>query len=214
MTANEATTETSEQKKKPLTPAQSALASSALSDSGIEKLIYSLAMRYRRPGLDVEDLVQTGCEGVLQAARVWDPAGGSSFQTFAALRIRDALRTVVGAKRKDVLVTVSFDEPIDDGKSLHDLIGSDIDIESDYASMEDSSRVRLALESLSDSDREVLSLAFADDMSDPEIALKTGTPRSTVRNRRNGALRRLGLALEGSAPDASANDALEARMAA
>lgn len=189
MTASE-----SNENKKALTPSQSSLAAEACTE--FEKGIYSLAMKYRRPGHDVEDLVQTACEGILQAARDYKPDAGSSFHTIAALRIRDALRTAVGAKWKEnkdpLRGAASFDEPIDDGDSLHDMIGSGLDIEAEYAAQEEAAEIRGALDKLTDEDRALLSL-FAVGDSDVEAAqnLEWQVHQTTACRRRQSALDRL-----------------------
>ncbi len=41
--------------------------------------------------VQLEDLVQSGLEGLLEAANSYDPGKGASFETFAAIRIRGAM---------------------------------------------------------------------------------------------------------------------------
>lgn len=40
------------------------------------------------PGLQIEDLIQSGLLGLLEAVRLYDPSKGASFETYASIRIR------------------------------------------------------------------------------------------------------------------------------
>jgi RNA polymerase sigma factor FliA len=58
-------------------------------------LVIQIARGFRRllpPGVDVDDLVGAGNLGLVEAARRFDPARGTSFHTFATHRIRGAIR--------------------------------------------------------------------------------------------------------------------------
>ena len=54
-------------------------------------LVRSLARRYRDMGLPVEDLVQEGAIGLLEAIEHFDPLRGASFSTYAYWRVRRAM---------------------------------------------------------------------------------------------------------------------------
>jgi RNA polymerase sigma factor (sigma-70 family) len=54
-------------------------------------LVRSIALRYRDLGLPVEDLVQEGSIGLLQAIDSFDPGCGASFSTYAFWRVRGAI---------------------------------------------------------------------------------------------------------------------------
>jgi RNA polymerase sigma factor FliA len=43
------------------------------------------------PSVQVDDLVQAGMIGLLEAARNYDPTQGASFETYAGIRIRGAM---------------------------------------------------------------------------------------------------------------------------
>ena len=51
-------------------------------------LVRSLARRYRDMGLPVEDLLQEGAIGVLEAIENFDVSNGASFSTYAYWRAR------------------------------------------------------------------------------------------------------------------------------
>ena len=54
-------------------------------------LVRSVAFRYRDLGLPLEDLVQEGSIGLLEAIDRFDPARGASFATYARWRVRRAI---------------------------------------------------------------------------------------------------------------------------
>ena len=54
-------------------------------------LVRAIAFRYRERGLPLEDLVQEGAIGLLQAVDDYDPERGSTFSTYAFWRIRAAI---------------------------------------------------------------------------------------------------------------------------
>lgn len=56
----------------------------------VKRIAHHLAARLPS-SVDVDDLVQAGLIGLMDAARNYDPAQGASFETFASIRIRGAM---------------------------------------------------------------------------------------------------------------------------
>lgn len=56
----------------------------------VRKIAYHLVARLP-PSVDVDDLIQSGVIGLLEAAQNFDASQGASFETFAGLRIRGAM---------------------------------------------------------------------------------------------------------------------------
>lgn len=56
----------------------------------INRIAYHLVCRLP-PSVQVDDLLQAGIIGLLEAARKYDPSQGASFQTYAGIRIRGAM---------------------------------------------------------------------------------------------------------------------------
>ena len=52
-------------------------------------VVYSIARRYKRSHNTLDDLVQEGVLGVLDALDHYDPARGAAFATYASYRVRD-----------------------------------------------------------------------------------------------------------------------------
>ena len=98
-------------------------------------LVLRLAGRHARHGaMDRDDLIQSGFEALIHAARTWRPDGGASFLTYAWLRIRGHLvRVVQSARRRGVRCrkgappcpVESLTDPIgdEDGSTLEDVLG-------------------------------------------------------------------------------------------
>ncbi|MBD0330756.1 MAG: sigma-70 family RNA polymerase sigma factor [Thermoleophilia bacterium] len=55
-------------------------------------LVVSLARSYRVDGLDLADLIQEGCVGILRALARYDPDRGVPFEAYAAWWVRQALQ--------------------------------------------------------------------------------------------------------------------------
>ena len=56
----------------------------------VKRIAYHLVSRLP-PSVQVDDLIQAGMIGLLEAARHYDPAQGASFETYAGIRIRGAM---------------------------------------------------------------------------------------------------------------------------
>jgi RNA polymerase sigma factor (sigma-70 family) len=58
-------------------------------------LVRSVASRYRDLGLPLDDLIQEGSLGLLDAIDHYDPRHGSSFEAYARFRVRRAIRNAL-----------------------------------------------------------------------------------------------------------------------
>jgi RNA polymerase sigma factor (sigma-70 family) len=63
-------------------------------------LVRSVASRYRGLGLPLEDLVQEGSLGLLDAIDRFDPDRGSDFESFARFRVRRAVRNALTSQAR------------------------------------------------------------------------------------------------------------------
>jgi RNA polymerase sigma factor (sigma-70 family) len=63
-------------------------------------LVRAVAWRYRDLGLPLEDLVQEGCLGLLDAFGRYDPSRHSDFEAFARFRVRRAIKNALTDKAR------------------------------------------------------------------------------------------------------------------
>lgn len=63
-------------------------------------VVRSVALQYRDLGLPLDDLVQEGSVGLLEAIGEYDPARGADFATYARFRIRRAIRNALTEKSR------------------------------------------------------------------------------------------------------------------
>lgn len=56
----------------------------------VRRIAHHLAARLP-PSVDVDDLIQAGMIGLIEAARQYDPTQGASFETYASIRIRGSM---------------------------------------------------------------------------------------------------------------------------
>lgn len=140
-------------------------------------LVYGAGMRYLRDRTLAEDLVQDVFTSIWRNAATFDPSK-ASFSTWV-YRITRNRATDLIRRRKARVRTVGRDTPLDPEEA--DPTG-DLSRSFDVAS---------ALARLSPKHREVLTLAYMEDLTQREIANRTDTPLGTVKSRTSSALRAL-----------------------
>jgi RNA polymerase primary sigma factor len=68
------------------------------------RLVVSVAIRYRRSGVPLEDLIQEGNIGLIEAVERFDPERGNRFSSYAVWRIRKAIQKAVATQSRTVRV--------------------------------------------------------------------------------------------------------------
>lgn len=163
-------------------------------------------------GLSVDDVAQEGRLGALRAAREFDPTRGTKFLTYAFYWIRhymlESLATgavVIPRRERESMLkasglpfVLSTDAPMPGwDKDFGSTLPADPAPEPDQLLDSAKAKLRKAVASLNDQDREVLTRRYFGGETLEEIATSWGRTRQRVSQIEARALRRVRLALKG-----------------
>jgi len=141
------------------------------------RAVYSLVVRVLRDRDAGEDIVQDTFAAIWRAASSYRPDRGKATSWVFTI----ARNAAVDAARSRRTVTGELPETIDPGPGPDALAGAEMD----------AFRVHLAVDSLPPREREVISLAYFDGLSQSEVAARLELPLGTVKTRTRSALGRL-----------------------
>lgn len=176
--------------------------------STVERWVWRAAFRMRRigaiVGLSLDDLIQEGHLGALEAARTWVPGRGSNFLSWASWTVRARLQRACGRNTRPwdpedaeeapggrlTLLAAGWGEPSLDALPTHVPDPHQVASSSELRRL-----VREGMEALTDRQREVLELRFGlvgeAAMTLKEAGQVLGCGGECVRQLQNAAMKRL-----------------------
>jgi RNA polymerase sigma-70 factor (ECF subfamily) len=172
--------------------------------------VYAAAFRLVGDRVIAEDVVQETFLALWNRAETFDAARGSLatwLTTVARHRAVDRLRAAGRRPRTIALGGVGPTGEGEDPDALERLLATAAgtptvgDPEAAFAAVELRETLARALATMSDPEREVIALAYRDELTQSEIAARLGWPLGTVKTRTRRALYRLRSALAEIAPD-------------
>lgn len=163
-------------------------------------LVYTIARRYlgaceHDPAIDIDDLMQTGYIGLMQAASTHDETK-SSFANWAAYHIRHEIRLMLSLHRKLPrvrMLELSLDAPVMDGEepTLGDTVAADVDLEAGAQRKELVQAVRAAVDQLPEEQRSLVRLCDLQGRSLDDAAKACDTTVISAKNTRKKAKKAL-----------------------
>ncbi len=153
------------------------------------RLVVYIAKKFENTGVGIEDLISIGTIGLIKAINTFKPDKNIKLATYASRCIENEILMYI-RKSSNQRTEMSIDEPLNtdwDGNELllSDILGGDED--SVYRNIEtDEERkiVMSAVSSLSERDREIISLRFAltgsKEFTQKEVADKMGISQSYI----------------------------------
>ncbi len=174
-------------------------------------VVYATAFRLVGDRVIAEDVVQETFLALWNRAETFDAARGSLATWLATIARHRAVDRLRAAGRRPRAIPFGAAGPSrageDDSDALERLLAtaSDrpavADPEDAYATVELRETLARALASMSPPERQVIALAYRDELTQSEIAERLGWPLGTVKTRTRRALRRMRDALAEIAPD-------------
>jgi RNA polymerase sigma-70 factor (ECF subfamily) len=162
-------------------------------EAGLESLyeatvgkLYALAVAILRSKEDAEEVVWSTYAYAWSNAQQFDPARASAMGWLLMLCRSRALDRLRQRRATRPALDIADVEPASEDTPAEDLLSM----------LQQSSRVRGALAQLSPTRRQLVTLAFLQGLSHPEIAAATGLPLGTVKSHMRRALGQLRAALE------------------
>ena len=163
-------------------------------------LVFTIARRYlgaciHDPAIDLDDLMQTGYIGLMEAAQTHDESKGS-FAHWAVYYIRYEIRLMLSMHRKLPRIRMfelSLDAPVMDGEdpTLGDAVAADVDIETDTDQQELVQAVQDAVDQLPEQQRALVRLCDLQERSLSDAARACNTSLPSAQNTHKSALKTL-----------------------
>ncbi len=170
-------------------------------------LVKSIANKYKTYGVPVEDLIQEGCIGILEASEKFDATKGTKFSTYAFYWIKkNILKAIEEANKQSLnlecnndVVACKITAGIPPKRSMADVGAYNYtSLQIDSENQSEIALLLLGMTTFPEIERKVLTLVFGLDGKEAcnlnEISKILHLPKERVRQIREKAKRRLGVA--------------------
>jgi RNA polymerase sigma factor (sigma-70 family) len=166
------------------------------------RLVTKIARQYRRPKIELLDLIQEGNIGLIEAVDKFDAEMGYRFSTYAVWSIRKAIQEFLGEENtiesldsiiEDEGEEVFLSDMIKDAETILGGPSCEI-IDAQLEQIEEQQRIFERLDTIPEREREVLMMVYGFNgkpMSLQDIADQLGMSHERVRCIKNTALERL-----------------------
>jgi RNA polymerase sigma factor (sigma-70 family) len=155
-----------------------------LSDSEMiekyKKLVTKIAYQYANTGMPVEDLIQEGMIGLLEAKKRFDPDKGASFSTYSVFWIKNRILTLINDELK-LGRNVEYSDEMNQDLSNP--------VEKEYLHSQQKQNLDLP-EDMPELEKKVIYLSFVEKKSLTDIALLLNLSREKVRQLKSKGMRR------------------------
>jgi len=155
-----------------------------LSDSEMiekyKKLVTKIAYQYANTGIPVEDLIQEGMIGLLEAKKRFDPDKGASFSTYSVFWIKNRILTLINDELK-LGRNVEYSDDMNQDLSNP--------VEKEYLHSQQKQNLDLP-EDMPELEKKVIYLSFVEKKSLTDIALLLNLSREKVRQLKSKGMRR------------------------
>ena len=140
-------------------------------------LVKSIANKYAHLGVPIEDIIQEGLIGLLEAEKKFDETKGTKLSTYATFWIKKKILESIEKEKKSSLYSVSLDDSVQENK-----LQTEIKTESKKISIPDN---------FPNIEKKILQLLFYEEKTLKEIAEILNISRERTRQLKEKALRRL-----------------------
>ena len=147
-------------------------------------LVRSIVSRYRNYNYPVEDLMQEGMIGLMEAEKRFDFEKGTSFATYAAFWVKKRIIDALNRERKESMDALSYDDNILNEEQENDG-------QSSAQEPEPTEQILDIPQNIPAEEQTFLNLHYKEKRTLKDIANIMGLSRERIRQLRQKALRRL-----------------------
>jgi len=158
------------------------------------RFVLKVVFQYWSPGLPLMDMISEGCQGLIKAAKTFDPDKGFRFLTYTSNSIAQGVIKAIKDHQKYGYDSLNENVYEDESEVTREEL-----LESEYPQSNETAflnQVRDMLNRLSDRERMIITLRFWDDLTLEEVGSRVHVTKETVRKIETRALKKLRWAID------------------